>query len=118
MLELFQFFVRSESNKPLLTLIDVSNLVKYEFAYLKESLLKSDFQFAFNRPSLADIFAICEQKERDWVGAEFRMVASCEERLLDSLRLGEGAVTEEILQTFDTQNPLEEKARLTFISGQ
>lgn len=28
-LELFQYFIRSESNKPLLTLIDVSNMVKY-----------------------------------------------------------------------------------------
>jgi hypothetical protein len=55
LIELFEFFIRNEQNKPLMSLIDVANLVKYKFEYLKETVLKADFAFCFNRPTLRQV---------------------------------------------------------------
>lgn len=47
-----------------MTLVEVSNIVKYQFAYLQEAVLKQDFLFCFNRPTLKQVVELCHLKDR------------------------------------------------------
>lgn len=82
LIELFEFFIRNEQNKPLLSLIDVANLVKYQFSYLKETIMKSDFSFCFNRPTLKQVIGVCHAKDiEEFRGQHSKLVAIRRERL-------------------------------------
>ena len=117
LLELFEFFIRDETNKPLFTLAEVNAFVLGGCEEIGK-VLEGRYQWVFTRPILVSLKNSLDMQ--DEASVEKSIGSSLHDKLEEigfvfPLPNCEDDITQSILNNFDAQNPKEERTRFKFV---